>query len=156
MSDETTMQELVEQALEPEGRGGSGPGFILGIVFGALAGAAAATLFAPPGPQDEAEEQRVEEPRVEHETGPFGATHIEEMPAPPAHLTAEAPAPAAATATPPSLESEDPLERVRAMLARVRSRVDDARAEGRLAQSAEEAEMQARYERLTQGQEIRG
>ena len=59
------------------------------------------------------------------------------------------------SAPPPSLESEDPLERVRAMLARVRSRVDDARAEGRLAQSEAEAEMRARYERLTHGQEIR-
>ena len=151
MSEETSLQELAEQALEPEGHHGSGPGFILGIVFGALAGAAAATLFAPPGPEDEAEGEAAE-PRVEHEAGPFGATEHEPMQAPPSHLTTEAPAPVTATA--PS-EPEDPLERVRAMLARVRSRVDDARAEGRLAQSEEEAEMRARYERLTHGQEIR-
>jgi hypothetical protein len=152
MSDETTiLEELADQALEPEGSRRSGPGFILGIVFGALAGAVAATLFAPPGPEEEAApETEAPEPQVEHELGPFGATHVE---APPAHLTAAGEAAPAEAA--PSLESEDPLERVRAMLARVRSRVDEARAEGRLARQETEADLEARYEQLTSGQEIR-
>ena len=45
---EQTVTEEATVAASAEKRGGSGPGFLLGVVLGGLAGAAAATLLAPP------------------------------------------------------------------------------------------------------------
>ena len=44
---EAMEQQTFEQEQQEEPRRRSGPGFVLGVLFGALAGAAAATLFAP-------------------------------------------------------------------------------------------------------------
>lgn len=47
MAEESTAIEEETPSASAEERKGSGPGFILGVVLGMLAGAAAATLFAP-------------------------------------------------------------------------------------------------------------
>ena len=47
MAEDEVFAEDVEDSEEADEERKSGPGFILGVIFGALAGAAAATLFAP-------------------------------------------------------------------------------------------------------------
>jgi len=105
-NEETTAEEPAER------RNGSGPGFILGVLLGGIAGAAAATLLAPSG----AEESR--------------------QPTEPASPFAEG-------------APETPVDRVRAFLARVRTRVQEASEEGRLAVSETEERSKARYAELT-------
>ena len=94
-----------------------GPGFILGIVLGALAGAAAATLFAPPSGEDTQQ-------RLGEEASPFPSAGEGAQPA-------------------------TPTEGFRAMLARMRARVQEAREEGRLAGQEAEAKLRSRYGELT-------
>jgi gas vesicle protein len=116
MADETTTaeEELVEELSEE--RTGAGPGFILGTVLGILAGAAAATLFAP------ATGEEFRHRFSEHEDG---------------------------ESAPRAAGSETPVERVRTLLTRVRSRMKDATAEGREAAHEAEEEHLARYAELT-------
>ncbi|MDZ4279115.1 MAG: hypothetical protein U1B78_08250 [Dehalococcoidia bacterium] len=47
VAEETDAEETEEELAEAEDARSSGPGFILGIALGTLAGAAAAALFAP-------------------------------------------------------------------------------------------------------------
>ena len=133
MAEETalTEQEAAEQvaaeeapAEQEEKRNGSGPGFILGVVVGALAGAAAATLFAP------ATGEELHQGMGE-EAGPFPRREEGET-------GAEGSEPATAVA------------RMRAIVARVRSRVREASVEGHEAVSEAEEQYRARYSELTQ------
>ena len=102
-----------------EGRNGAGPGLVVGFVLGALAGAAAATLFAPAS-RDEMRH------RITEEAGPLLK-----------HEEAERGGPAT------------PVERMRAILTRVRSRVQEASEQaGEAAREAEE-QSRARYAELT-------
>ena len=127
MAEETLTIEQEQTAEPSEKQNGHGPGFVLGVVFGTLAGAAAATLFAPAT----GEEFRH---RFSEEGGPF-----------PKHEEGEA---AAADASP-----ETPVERVRALLTRVRSRVHDAAAEGRQASLEAEEAGRTRYAELTHSEQ---
>lgn len=121
MDEEATPVE--EETAEPEdGHNGRGPGFVIGVVLGTLAGAAAATLFAP---------------ATGDELDP-GARELFTDPA-------ESAEPAGADGP----QAEAPVERVRALLSRVRSRVHEAREEGRTASQAAEAERTAHFEQLT-------
>jgi hypothetical protein len=99
-----------------------GPGFILGTLIGALAGAAAAILLSPPA-------------REESMT-PVSTTP-EELPdeRPPAYMTAS---------------EDESLARVRAMLERVRARMREAGEAGREAAQEQESAMNTRYAELTQ------
>lgn len=122
MDEEATAVE--EETAESEGgRNGRGPGFVIGVVLGTLAGAAAATLFAPAaGDELEAGAQEPFTPRGDESDEPAGAD---------------------------GSQAEAPVERVRALLNRVRSRVHEAREEGRDAAQAAEAERKAHFEQLT-------
>ena len=71
--------EEVEAPDEPEERG-SGPGFLRGTLLGVLAGAVAATLFAPPT-GEEAIDDGAEQP--ESSRAPAGEDEGEEAPAGP-------------------------------------------------------------------------
>jgi gas vesicle protein len=115
MADETPAieEETAPESPEEEKRARSGPGFILGVVLGMVAGAAGATLFAP----DTGEETR--QP-FEGEGGP-------EVTVPDA-----------------------PMARVRGVLDRMRSRVQEASAEAQEAAREAEEQSRARYEELTQ------
>jgi gas vesicle protein len=101
-----------------------GPGFILGTLIGALAGAAAAILLSPPGREGD-------EPATQPATAP------EEPSAerPPAYMTSS---------------EDESLARVRAMLERVRARMREASDAGREAAQEQEESMTARYAELTQ------
>jgi hypothetical protein len=50
---EDEIEEIEEALAEEQPKKNHGPGFRLGLIFGLLAGAAAATLFAPPTGEDE-------------------------------------------------------------------------------------------------------
>jgi hypothetical protein len=100
-----------------------GPGFILGTLIGALAGAAAAILLSP---------QHEDEPAPEAVATPEPVPDAER---PPAYMT--------------SAEDES-LARVRAMLERVRARMREAGEAGREAAQEQEHAMGARYAELTQ------
>lgn len=110
-----------------EEHNGSGHGFVLGIMVGVIAGAAAATLFAPTS----GEEMRQ---RIADEASPIRG-HSE-----------QAGSDEAAT-------QESPVDRMRSMLARVRTRVQEATEEGQQAAQEAEAEGQAHYEELTHQEE---
>lgn len=112
-----------EEAIEEEKSKGRGPGFLFGIIFGTLAGAAAATLFAPS--TGEEFRQRLE-PMIKHDGN--GATAGEP-------------------------EGDGTVDRVRALLTRVRSRVREAADEGQEAAQEAEAESRARYSELTHSEE---
>ncbi len=112
---------------------GSGPGFILGVMLGTLAGAAAATLFAP-ATGEELEQELAGQPLAGER--------------PPAGLGFEAERPASMLTQAP--EAHTPVNRVRAVLTRVRSRVNQAAEEGRQASQEAEEASRARYAELTQ------
>ncbi len=118
MAEETaTIEEETVEELEQE-RNGSGPGFILGVMLGALAGAAAATLFTPA--TGEEFRHRISEeaaPLLKHEEGG-------------------------------TADGTTPITRVRAMLTRVRSRVQEASEQARDAAEESEAGSRARYAEL--------
>ncbi len=101
---------------------GRGPGFLLGVAVGSLAGAAAAAIFAPPS------EEELDE-------GP-DALSAPEPPRVPPHLAAS--------------PEEASVERVRAMIHNVRARVREAQAAGRKARLDSERSLNARYAELTQ------
>ena len=76
--EDADMVEELEASDEPEERSGSGPGFLRGTLLGVLAGAVAATLFAPPTgeePIDQGSEQPGSVPAApgenEGEAGPL-------------------------------------------------------------------------------------
>ena len=123
--DVSTQEESV--FAEQEERSGSGPGFILGVIVGVIAGAAAATLFAPT-------------------SGEQVRQYMVEMASPGAGRSEP---PGSDEGAAQDAEPEAPVDRMRAMLARVRARVQEATEEGQ--QAAQEAEEQgrARYEELT-------
>lgn len=123
----TIEQEQTAEPSEEQNGHGHGRGFVLGMVFGTLAGAAAATLFAPAT----GEEFRH---RFSEEGGPF-PKHEEDQ----------------AAAADPSPET--PVERVRALLTRVRSRVQDAAAEGQQASLEAEEAGRTRYAELTHSEQ---
>ncbi|MCH7838129.1 MAG: YtxH domain-containing protein [Chloroflexi bacterium] len=120
MADETTTAE--EELVEElsEEHTGAGPGFVLGTVLGILAGAAAATLFAPA--TGEELRHRFSEESGWHEDG---------------------------ESAPQASGPETPVERVRTLLTRVRSRMKEATAEGREAAHEVEEEQRARFAELT-------
>ena len=83
LEDADTREEL-EAADEPEERSGSGPGFLRGTVLGVVAGAVAATLFAPPTgeePIDQGSEQPGSVPAApgEHEGGEAPAGRVQSV-----------------------------------------------------------------------------
>lgn len=122
---EETLAALVEE------RNGSGHGFVLGIMVGILAGAAAATLFAPTS----GEEMRQ---RIADEASPI-LGHSEQ--------------PGSNESASQDSEPENPVDRMRSMLARVRTRVQEATEEGQQAAQEAEAQGQAQYEELTHQEE---
>ena len=105
-------------------RKGRGPGFIMGTLVGAMAGAVAAILLSPPN-------------REESMTQVSATPEAEAAPAerPPAYMTAS---------------EDESLARVRVMLERVRSRMREAGEAGRDAAQEQEHAMGARYAELTQ------
>jgi gas vesicle protein len=123
MAEESAATEQETTPASPEERNGSGHGFLLGMVLGVVAGAAAATLFAP-ATGDELRQ------RITEEAAP-GLTHPE------------------GEGGPEGAQPDTAVERIRAVLARVRTRVQEASQEGR--EAAREAEKQghARYAELT-------
>ena len=127
MAEETaaTGQEISAEPSQ-EHRGG-GPGFVLGVALGTLAGAAVATLFAPAT----GEELRQ---RFTEEAGPILKRGEGE-------------------GDPEGPQSETPVERVRALVSRVRSRVREAKEEGREAALEAEEASRARYAGLTHSEE---
>ncbi len=110
-----------------EERKGSGRGFVFGITLGALAGAAAATLFAP-ATGEEIRQRFTDEasPRMGHPEGEGGLE---------------------------GAQPGTPVERIRAVLTRVRSRVQEASEEGRLATQEAVEESRSRYAELTHQEE---
>lgn len=126
MTDDGIVVEEPEEQEDEEGGGRSGPGFFLGLIVGAIAGGAAATLFAPAT----GEEVRH---RIAEEAGPaLGRAESGSDERPAAVGTEEA-----------------PVERIRAMLDRVRSRVEEATEEARQAAQEAEDEGRAHYTELT-------
>ena len=119
---------ITEEA--PEERKGSGRGFAFGITLGALAGAAAATLFAPA--TGEEIRQRFTDDASLMPGHPEGESALE------------------------GGQPGTPVERIRAVLARVRSRVQEASEEGRLATEEAVAGSHARYAELTHQEEPQG
>ncbi len=107
-----------------EERNGAGPGFILGMVLGTLAGAAAATLFAPSTGEEFRHRVTEEAAPVLKGEGGGGGTQV------------------GAT-----------MERIRGALSRIRSRVQEASEEAREAARATEEHSRARYEELTSQEE---
>ena len=122
MVEETIITEEAQESSEE--RKGSGRGFAFGITLGALAGAAAATLFAP----DTGEETGQ---RSTNEVSPTGQQ--------------EGAGPGEGGLAQP----ETPVERIRAVLTRVRSRVQEASDEGRLATQEAVDGGRSRYAELT-------
>ena len=129
MVEETIITEEAQESSEE--RKGSGHGFAFGITLGALAGAAAATLFAPA--TGEEIRQRI----------------TDEASLMPGHPEAAGPGEGGLEGAPPGT----PVERIRAVLARVRSRVQEASEEGRLATQEAVEGGRARYAELTTHQE---
>lgn len=129
MVEETIITE--EAAESSEERKSSGRGFAFGITLGALAGAAAATLFAPAT----GEETRQ---RFTDEVSPT-----------PGHPDAAGPG----EGSPEGAQPGTPVERIRAVLARVRSRVQEASEEGRVATQEAVEGSRARYAELTNQEE---
>ena len=109
--EETTFESLEEKR--------NGPGFRRGVLLGLLAGAAAATLFAPSTGQEFRH-------RVSEEAGPI--------------LTGDGGADADGTT---------PSERIRSVLGRVRARVQEASEEAKEAARLAEEESRARFGELT-------
>jgi gas vesicle protein len=101
-----------------------GPGFILGTLIGAIAGAAAAILLAPPSEEENEAPVTSRTP----ETAPA------EPERPPAYMT---------------VAEDESLARVRAMLERVRARMREAGEAGQEAAKEQERSMSARYSDLT-------
>lgn len=127
MAEEYAAIEQETASASPEEPSGSGPGFILGIVLGVLAGAAAATLFAP-ATGDEFRQ------RITEEAGPAFRRQEDE-------------------GSPEGPQPETPVDRIRAVAARVRSRVQEASEEAREAAREAENQSRARYEELTHQEE---
>ena len=127
MAEESAADEQETSSASPEERHGAGPGFKLGIALGVLSGAAAATLFAP-ATGEEFRHRIAEEaaPVFQHQEGEGG---------------------------PEGLQPTTPVERVRSLLGRLRSRVKEAsQAGGEAAREAEE-QGRARYAELTHQEE---
>ena len=123
MAEETeTIEEETVAELEEE-RDGSGLGFIFGMLMGVVAGAAAATLFAPAT----GEEIRH---RVSEEAAPLLKRQDGE------------------SDDASGLESGTAMARMRGMLTRVRSRVHEASEQAREAADESELQSQARYAEL--------
>lgn len=123
MAEETaSIEEEIVTELEEE-RKGSGPGFIFGMLLGVVAGAAAATLFAPAT----GEEIRH---RVSEEAGPLLKRQGGE------------------SDDASGLESGTAMARMRGVLTRVRSRVQEASEQAREAADEAEQQSQARYAEL--------
>ncbi len=119
MAEETaTDEETTFESLDEE-QNGSGPGFKRGVLLGLLAGAAAATLFAPSTGQEFRH-------RVSEEAGPI--------------LKGDDGADADGTT---------PSERIRSVLGRVRARVQEASEEAKEAARLAEEESRARFAELT-------
>jgi len=112
---------------EGESDARSGPGFIRGVVFGMIVGAAGATLFAPA--TGEETRQRIGEEAApvlkpqEGEGGPEGSP------------------------------LDAPMARLRGVLDRVRSRVQEASEEAQVAAREAEEQSRAHYEELTRQEE---
>ena len=132
MEEETIITEEA-QGLSEE-RKGSGRGFVFGITLGALAGAAAATLFAPATGEETQQ-------RISDEASPM-----------PGHPEAAGPGEGGLDGA----QAGTPVERIRAVLARVRSRVQEASEEGHLATQEAMEGSHARYAELTQQEEPQG
>ncbi len=115
----TPAQETAQAALAQ--RDGHGPGFVLGVAVGMVAGAAAATLFAPAS-GDQLRQRMTDEAAL-------GAPEEGQGP-----LEDRFPA--------------TPTTRVRTLLARLRSRVREAAEEGREAAREAEERSRARYAEL--------
>ena len=119
---------ITEEAQEvSEERKGSGRGFVFGITLGALAGAAAATLFAPA--TGEEIRQRITDDASLMPGHPEGEGGLE------------------------GAQPGTPVERIRAVLTRVRSRVQEASEEGRLATQEAVEGSRSRYAELTHQEE---
>ena len=117
MAEETaTDEETTFESLEEER---NGPGFRRGVLLGLLAGAAAATLFAPSTGQEFRH-------RVSEEAGPI--------------LTGDGGADA---------DGNTPSDRIRSVLGRVRARVQEASEEAKEAARLAEEQSRARYAELT-------
>ena len=116
------IETIDEETAGPfEEASGSGPGFILGVMVGALAGAAAATLFTPAT----GEEFRH---TISQEAGPLLKHQGDD---------AES-----------GSEPTSAVSRVRAILTRVRSRVQEASEQAQGAAEESEAASRARYAQL--------
>jgi len=118
-------QAAVEEATYTEERvekRRSGPGFLLGMTLGTIAGAAAATLFSPMS----GEEIR--------------------------HRAAEEAESLLPQGGPPDVGAEPsgPADRLRTALARIRGRLQEARTEGRQAAEEAEASLRSRFDELSQ------
>ena len=129
MVEETIITEEAQELSEE--RKGSGRGFVFGITLGALAGAAAATLLAP------ATGEEIRQ-RITDEASPMLG-----------HPEAAGPGEGGLEGAQPGT----PVERIRAVLARVRSRVQEASEEGRLATQEAVEESRTRYAELTHQEE---
>ncbi len=129
MVEETIVTEEAQESSEE--REGSGRGFVLGITLGALAGAAAATLFAP------ATGEEIRHRFTDEASPTLG------------HPEAAGPG----EGGPEGGQPETPVERIRAVLTRVRSRVQEASEEGRMATQEAVEGSRARYVELTNQEE---
>ena len=127
MVDETEAEEdetFAPEELEGESPSGRGPGFIRGVLLGLIAGAGAATLFAPAAGKELRD-------KIAAETTPVRGYGGD----PDAPLGGDA--------------GGTPIDRIRALLTQVRARVQEAKREGALASREAEELSYARYAELT-------
>lgn len=104
---------------EADERKSHGPGLRLGILVGLIAGAVVATLFAPPTGEETPEDQAAER------LGDGKAF------------------------SPPDLDADTPMARVRSLVEQVRARVREAAREAEIATRETEELAHARYAELT-------
>ncbi len=126
--DETEAEEdetFAPEESEEESHSGHGPGFIRGVVFGLIAGAGAATLLAPTTGRELRD-------RIGAETTPVRGYGSDPDAAPDADAG-----------------GVTPVDRIRALLAQVRARVQEAKREAALASREAEELSHARYAELT-------
>lgn len=114
-------EEIVDEPASGEagGRKSHGPGLRLGILVGLIAGAVVATLFAPPTGEETPEDQAAER------LGDGKAF------------------------SPPDLDADTPMARVRSLVEQVRARVREASREAEIARRETEELAHARYAELT-------